>query len=189
MSTIQGYQSDSSASTRLAVWGWTWNYAQEHPLGGGFGAYRGNKIEVRTVATQGEGGVQTITARTEIDQGRAYHSAYFEMLGEQGFPGLALFLLIHILGLVRMEVLRRRYRKAEGDKAWIAPLATALQHFQIIYLVGASFVAIAYQPFTFMILGAQIGLDSLVARRERGERPRAAFAPAAARAKGGAAPA
>ncbi|HEX8379653.1 MAG TPA: putative O-glycosylation ligase, exosortase A system-associated [Allosphingosinicella sp.] len=189
MSTIQGYQSDSSASTRLAVWGWTWNYAQENPLGGGFGAYRGNKIEVRTVATQGEGGVQTITARTEIDQGRAYHSAYFEMLGEQGFPGLALFLLIHILGLVRMEVLRRRYKKAEGDKAWIAPLATALQHFQIIYLVGASFVAIAYQPFTFMILGAQIGLDSLVARRERGERPRAAFAPAAAGRPAGTAPA
>jgi probable O-glycosylation ligase (exosortase A-associated) len=187
MSTIQGYQSDSSASTRLAVWGWTWNYAQDHPLGGGFGAYRGNKIEVRTVSTQGEGGTQTVTARTEIDQGRAYHSAYFEMLGEQGFPGLLLFLVIHICGLVRMEVLRRRYRLAEGDKAWIAPLATALQHFQIIYLVGASFVAIAYTPFTLMILGVQISLDSLVARRERAERPRPAFAPAAARA--GAAPA
>ena len=153
MSTIQGYQSDSSAKVRIAVWGWTWNYVQEHPLGGGFGAYRGNKIEVRTVTTQGDAGVQTITARTDIDQGRAYHSAYFEMLGEQGFPGLALFLLIHIIGLVRMEVIRRRYRKAEDDKAWIAPLATALQHFQIIYLVGASFVAIAYTPFTLMMLG------------------------------------
>ncbi|MGA9580366.1 MAG: putative O-glycosylation ligase, exosortase A system-associated, partial [Allosphingosinicella sp.] len=166
MSTIQGYQSDSSAKVRIAVWSWTWNYAQENPLGGGFGAYRGNKIEVLTVSTQGEGGTQTVTARTEIDQGRAYHSAYFEMLGEQGFPGLILFLLIHVGGLVRMEVLRRRYRLAEGDKAWIAPLATALQHFQIIYLVGASFVAIAYTPFTLMILGVQIGLDNLVARRE-----------------------
>jgi probable O-glycosylation ligase (exosortase A-associated) len=188
MSTIQGYQSDSSAKVRLAVWGWTWNYAQENPLGGGFGAYRGNKIEVLTVSTQGEAGVQTVTARTEIDQGRAYHSAYFEMLGEQGFPGLALFLLIHIGGLVRMEVIRRRYRQAEGDKAWIAPLATALQHFQIIYLVGASFVAIAYTPFTLMILGVQIGLDSLIARRERSERPRAPFAPAAKSGQAGTAP-
>jgi probable O-glycosylation ligase (exosortase A-associated) len=185
MSTIQGYQSDSSAKVRLAVWSWTWNYVQEHPLGGGFGAYRGNKIEVVTVTTQGETGMQTVTAHTAIDQGRAYHSAYFEMLGEQGFPGLALFLLIHIVGLVRMEVLRRRYRSAEGDKAWIAPLATALQHFQIIYLVGASFVAIAYTPFTLMILGVQIGLDNLVARRERAERPRPAFAPAANRAQAG----
>jgi probable O-glycosylation ligase (exosortase A-associated) len=189
MSTIQGYEGDSSAKVRLAVWGWTWNYAQEHPQGGGFGAYLGNKIQVRTVTTQASGGVQTIAARNEVDEGRAWHSAYFEMLGEQGFPGLILFLLIHIAGLVRMEVLRRRYRQAVGDKAWIAPLATALQHFQIIYLVGASFVAIAYTPFTLMILGVQIGLGHLVARRERAERPRAAFAPAAAPAQAGTAPA
>jgi probable O-glycosylation ligase (exosortase A-associated) len=167
MSTIQGYQSDSSANVRLAVWGWTWNYAQEHPLGGGFGAYRQNKIEVRTVATQEAGGVQTITARTAMDEGRAYHSSYFEMLGEQGFPGLILFLLIHVIGLVRLEILRRRYRKEEGDLAWVAPLATALQHFQIIYLVGSLFVGIAYQPFPWLMFAVGIGLDSHVARRAR----------------------
>ncbi len=182
MSTIQGYESDSSAKVRLAVWGWTWNYAQENPLGGGFGAYRGNKIEVRTVTTQDAGSVRTVTSRTAIDEGRALHSAYFEMLGEQGFPGLILFLLIHIGGLVRMEVIRRRYRNSQDDKAWIAPLATALQHFQIIYLVGASFVAIAYTPFTLMILSVQIGFDALLARREREERPRLAFAGGAGRA-------
>jgi probable O-glycosylation ligase (exosortase A-associated) len=190
MSTIQGYQSDESANTRLAVWGWTWNYAKDHPLGGGFGAYRGNKIEVRTVETQVSGGVSTVTARTEADEGRAYHSAYFEMLGEQGFPGLALFLILHISGLVRMEVIRRRYRKAEGDKAWISPLATALQHFQIIYLVGALFIAVAYQPFTLILLAVQIGFDTLIARRERAERPRSdGFAAAAAARQTGAAPA
>jgi probable O-glycosylation ligase (exosortase A-associated) len=187
MSTIQGYEGDSSAKVRLAVWSWTWNYAQEHPQGGGFGAYLGNKIQVRTVTTRNVGGVESITAVNGVDEGRAWHSAYFEMLGEQGFPGLLLFLVLHICGLVRMEVIRRRYRQAEGDKAWIAPLATALQHFQIIYLVGASFVAIAYTPFTLMILGIQIGLDSLVARRERAERPRPAFMPA--RTPAGTAPA
>ncbi|MGZ8287150.1 MAG: putative O-glycosylation ligase, exosortase A system-associated [Allosphingosinicella sp.] len=164
MSTIQGYESDSSAKVRLAVWGWTWAYAQENPQGGGFGAYLGNKIQVRTVTTTDQGGVQTIAARTDVDQGRAWHSAYFEMLGEQGFPGLILFLVIHISGLVRMEVLRRRYRRAEGDKAWIAPLATALQNFQLIYLVGAIFVGIAYQPFVYLILATQIGFDAWVAR-------------------------
>ncbi|HEX8224561.1 MAG TPA: DUF5935 domain-containing protein [Allosphingosinicella sp.] len=167
MSTIQGYQSDSSASTRLAVWGWTWNYAQENPLGGGFGAYRGNKIEVRTVAVQGEAGVQTVTARTEIDQGRAYHSAYFEMLGEQGYPGLAMWLMINIAGIWRMEVLLRRYRKAGGGEAWIAPLAGALQQAHIIYMLGAAFIAIAFQPFVFMLIGAQIGLDTYLARKRR----------------------
>jgi len=167
MSTIQGYQSDNSAGVRLAVWEWTWNYAQENPLGGGFGAYRQNKIEVKTIVTQESGGVQTITARTSQDESRAYHSSYFEMLGEQGFPGLILFLLIHGAGLVRLEVIRRRYRKAEGGDSWIAPLATALQHFQIIYLVGSVFVGIAYQPFPWLVFAVGIGLDSYLSRRAR----------------------
>jgi probable O-glycosylation ligase (exosortase A-associated) len=167
MATIEGYQADSSANVRLAVWSWTWEYVGEKPLGGGFEAYRQNKIQVRTVATQTSGGVETIVARTSMDQGRAWHSAYFEMLGEQGFPGLILFLLIHGAGLARLEVLRRRYRKAEAEDAWIAPLATSLQHFQIIYLVGALFVGIAFQPFPWLMLAVAIGLDTYVTRRAR----------------------
>src|SRR3546814_7711020 len=77
------------------------------------------------------------------------------MLGEQGYPGLALWLAINLIGIFRMEVLRRRYGRAEGDEAWIAPLASALQHGHIIYLLGAAFIAIAFQPFVYMLIGAQ----------------------------------
>lgn len=167
METIQGFQGDQSAGTRLAVWAWTWDYVQAHPAGGGFEAYRQNRIQVQTVNAQGSGGTQDITVRTEADQGRAYHSAYFEMLGEQGFAGLFLFLLIHGIGLVRMELIRRRYRTADGGDEWIAPLATALQNFQLIFLVGSLFVGIAYQPFIYLILGTQIGFDTWLARRDR----------------------
>ena len=164
MATIQTYEADQSASTRLAVWGWTWNYVQSNPLGGGFGAYRQNQIAVRTVDTEMRGGVAVVSSQLSTDQGRAYHSAYFEMLGEQGFAGLILFLLIHGISLVRMEVIRRRYRKASGDMAWISPLATALQNFQIVYLVGALFIAIAFQPFVYLVLAVQIGFDGWLAR-------------------------
>ena len=182
METIQGFQGDQSANTRLAVWAWTWDYARAHPFGGGFGAYRGNRIQVQTTSAQTTGEVQVVTAQTEADEGRAYHSAYFEMLGEQGFPGLFLFLIIHAIGLIRMEIIRRRYRRLTGENAWIAPLASALQHFQIIYLIGAVFVAIAYQPFVYLILGAQIGFDCWL-RRTFGRKSGEAFAaPAAAAA-------
>jgi putative inorganic carbon (HCO3(-)) transporter len=182
METIQSFEGDQSAGTRLAVWGWTWNYVQDHPLGGGFGAYRLNRIQVQTVNSQTSGEVQIVTAQTEADEGRAYHSSYFEMLGEQGFPGLILFLLIHGIGLARMEILRRRYRKAEGEEAWISPLATALQHFQIVYLVGSLFVGIAYSPFVWLMLAVQIGFGVHCGRRERLARTAAAPAlvPAAA---------
>jgi probable O-glycosylation ligase (exosortase A-associated) len=167
METIGTYQADSSATSRLAVWAWTWDYVQEHPMGGGFEAYRQNSLQVKTVASNESGAaVTTLSEQVLTDKGRAYHSSYFEMLGEQGFPGLFLFLLIHGCGLWRMEVLRRRFKAAvEGDDAWVSPLATALQSAQIIYLVGSLFVGIAFQPFVWMLLAVQIGFDSLVGRR------------------------
>jgi putative inorganic carbon (hco3(-)) transporter len=167
MNTISNYQADSSASTRLAVWEWTWEYAQKHPFGGGFDAYRQNSLRIQTVDTATAGSVEVVSAQTSLDAARAYHSSYFEMLGEQGFPGLALFLLIHGIGLVRMEVLRRRYRNSAGDDSWISPLATALQNGQIIYLVGGLFVGIAWQPFIYMLLAVEIGFDTYVSRRSR----------------------
>jgi probable O-glycosylation ligase (exosortase A-associated) len=170
MDTIQGYQADQSAGTRLAVWAWTWDYAQAHPFGGGFGAYRSNHIQVQVVNTQSAGDVQMVTTQTEADEARAYHSAYFEMLGEQGFPGLFLFLLINAIGLVRMEMIRRRYRKRDGEEDWIAPLATSLQHFQIIYMTGELFVGIAYQSFGWLMFAVQIGFDAWLARKEKAER-------------------
>ena len=179
MDTIADYKADSSASTRLAVWKWTWDYARENPLGGGFEAYLQNKLTIEKVETTASGASETITTSREYDRARAYHSSYFEMLGEQGFPGLALWLLIHLTGLVRMEALRRRYLKATDDKAWIAPLATALQHGHLIYLTGSLFVGIAFQPFIFMLIAVQIGFDSYIRRHIR-EETRLPFAAAAA---------
>ena len=167
METIQGFKGDESAGTRLAVWAWTWNYALDHPGGGGFEAYRQNRIQVNTVNQEQAANSGVATVQSVADEGRAYHSAYFEMLGEQGFFGLALFLLIHGIGVIRMEVIRRRYRRVEGEDAWIAPLATALQNFQLIYLVGALFVGIAYQPFVYLLIATQIGFDMWLTRREK----------------------
>ncbi len=165
MGTIKGYQGDMSASTRLAVWEWTWTYAGENPLGGGFEAYKQNRLRMDLVTTATAGSVEVVSTATVEDKARAYHSSYFEMLGEQGFPGLLLFLGMHAIALFRMEVLRRRYRGAEADEAWIAPLATALQNAQLIYLVGALFVGIAWQPVIYMLLAVQIGFDVLVGRK------------------------
>jgi probable O-glycosylation ligase (exosortase A-associated) len=166
MGTIKTYQADASASTRIAVWQWTMDYVKTHPMGGGFEAYRQNRIRYEKVAVQGEGdGVAKVERNLEVDKARAYHSAYFEMLGEQGYPGLAIWLLINLAGLFRMEVLRRRYRKAEPGQEWIAPLASALQSAHVIYMLGATFIAIAFQPFVYMLIGAQIGLDTYAARK------------------------
>ena len=166
MNTIKTYQADESASTRLAVWQWTIEYAKTHPFGGGFEAYRGNRI--RYDLKTADGSPLPAGQKVEADKARAYHSAYFEMLGEQGYFGLALWLSISLIGILRMEIIRRRYRDPTGAFAWAGPLATALQSAHLVYLLGAAFIAIAFQPFIYMLIGAQIGLDTYLARK-RGE--------------------
>ena len=196
MSTIQDHKADQSASTRVAVWAWTWEFAKTHPFGGGFDAFRQDHISYDKVVTATQGNSSAVHTDRVIENARAYHSSYFEMLGEQGYPGIGLWLLLHILGVVQMERIRRRFlvpaaqsasartptrppladpavggrvgeRTGTGlpdDRAWISPLADALQQAQIVYLVGGSFVGIAFQPFCYMLVGLQCGLSAYVGR-------------------------
>lgn len=166
MDTITNYQSDESASTRVAVWGWTWNYALDHPMGGGFEVYRQNRLQVNKVIVRNSGGQVTREIVPYTDRGRAFHNSYFEMLGEQGFPGLIIWLYLQTVCLIRMEKLRRRYRTCVFEDEWIRPLATALQAGHLVYLLGAMFVGIAFQPFIYMLIALQIGLHTYVKRRE-----------------------
>ncbi|HEV7234308.1 MAG TPA: O-antigen ligase family protein, partial [Sphingorhabdus sp.] len=169
--TIKNYKADESASTRIAVWAWTWEYVKEHPMGGGFDVYRQNRIRYDITPTNAPN--QPVdpyapAVKEIVDQGRAFHSSYFEMLGEQGFPGLIIWLIIQVGGVWRMEVITRMYRKRNRpDETWVAPLATALQNAQIIYLVGSLFVGIAFQAYFFMLIALQIGLDTYLARRRQ----------------------
>jgi probable O-glycosylation ligase (exosortase A-associated) len=165
MGTIKTYKADESASTRLAVWQWTWNYAKTHPFGGGFDMYRQDVLNYDLIVAEGTGSNMTLKHIPTSDRARAYHSSYFEMLGEQGWPGIVLWGGLNLIGIFRMEMLRRRYRKAGPEDAWVAPLAGALQSALLIYLLGASFVGIAFQPFIYQLIGAQIGLDTYLARK------------------------
>ena len=67
-----------------------------------------------------------------------------------------------------MELLQRRFRKSTlADDQWVVSLAAALQNGQIIYMVGALFVGIAFQPFVYMLVALQIALDSWVVMRDQ----------------------
>jgi probable O-glycosylation ligase (exosortase A-associated) len=166
MATITEPGGDESASTRVAVWRWTIDYAAQRPFGGGFDSFRSNSFTyVMPVKTE-NGNTTTIEYRQVTDKARAFHSALFELLGEQGYPGLAIWLVLHGLGLWQMERIRARWKSRNEDEAeaWIAPFAVALQMANVIYLVGAMFQGIAYQPVMVMLIGLQIGLHSYCKR-------------------------
>lgn len=182
MATITEHRSDESASTRVAVWQWTLDYVSENPLGGGFDSYLGNSFTYQTRTETRTGGSVDVDYQIVTDEGRAYHSAYFELLGEQGWVGLGLWLWLQALGLWQMERIRRRFvRRDDPEERKWGTLATALQHGQLVYLAGAVFIGVAYQPFMFMLLGLQIALSTLVRRHEKpvwaGRRPWQSAAP------------
>lgn len=183
MATLGQPSGDESASTRMAVWEWTIDYVANKPMGGGFESYLGNKFTYVMPVKVEDGNTVAVRYQPVTDEGRAFHSAIFEMLGEQGYPGLAIWVILHLMGLWQMERIRARWkdRTATEEEAWIGPFAVALQLASIIYIVGALFQGIAYQPVMLMLIGLQIGLatycqriDSLrpePARKARPQRP------------------
>ncbi|GMM91982.1 putative O-glycosylation ligase, exosortase A system-associated [Qipengyuania sp. MTN3-11] len=167
MATIGSAEGDESASTRVAVWQWTLDFVAENPMGGGFDSYRANSFTYEMPVRTEAGNTAAVQYVEVTDKARAFHSAYFELLGEQGYFGFAIWLLLMLSGLVQMERLRRRYRQRDGPgDASIAQLATALQSGLVIYLVGATFQGIGYQPVVFLFLGLQVALWNWCRRRD-----------------------
>ncbi|MBB6123334.1 putative O-glycosylation ligase, exosortase A system-associated [Sphingobium subterraneum] len=178
MNTIQNYQGDQSASTRLQVWKWTWDYAKVHPGGGGFDAYRSNSFTYDTVQKDGAPGSERLTRVRITEKSRAYHNSYFEVLGEQGYLGFALWITVHILSLGSIFRLYRSMRTTTNERErWVAPLALALLQGHLICLLGSMFVGIAYQPFIFMMLALEIGLSTYMRRKKREAATLPIFAP------------
>ena len=186
MQTIENHEGDESASTRVAVWMWTLDYVGENPLGGGFDSYLGNSFTYNTRQVTDLGGGNVSVDYVQVtDKGRAFHSSYFELLGEQGWPGLILWLWLNALGLLHMEWIYRKLRKSQvPQERSYAELAMALQMGHIIYLFGSLFVGIGYQPFIYMLIGLQIGLHALVRRSMNPDQSRR-FTPRARRDKAG----
>jgi hypothetical protein len=109
--------------------GWTIDYAAKRPFGGGFDSYRGNKFTYIMPVKVVDGNAVSIKYQLVTDQGPAFHSAIFAMLGEQRYPGLAIWMVVQFLGLSQMERIRARSKdRNTEEEAWIGPFAVALQH-------------------------------------------------------------
>lgn len=154
MATIDDYQTETSASTRLKVWAWIIDYAKDNPMGGSFRAYEINIIHMPANADNPDGWIQ---------RGRAPHSTWFEMLSELGYPGLILFLtLIAVTFASHLRVWRRTHGVEELQ--WCADLARALAMALAVLCAGSSFIGIAFQPWYWIMFAASFILSEYVRR-------------------------
>ena len=139
MSTIKDYRADQSAMGRLNAWGFAINLAGERPLvGGGFRAFTPELF--------------LKYAPTPTDFHDA-HSIYFEVLGEHGYVGLMLYLM---LALVSFRTCMRIRAKTAGraELAWANELASMIQVSLVGFAVGGAFLGLAYfdLPYSLMAI-------------------------------------
>ncbi|MDB5816035.1 MAG: putative O-glycosylation ligase, exosortase system-associated [Rhodocyclales bacterium] len=146
MDTMKSAEGDSSAMGRVAAWLWTIDYVKEHPLGGGFDIYRTNTVQV-----------QMADGNMLVEHGKAFHSIYFEVLGELGFPGIAMFLSMLAWFLLSMLRVRRLTRK-RPEYAWVSDAATGLFIATLVFMAGGAFVGVAFQPYYWYLFGIGIAV-------------------------------
>jgi probable O-glycosylation ligase (exosortase A-associated) len=150
METIETYQEDSSAMGRINAWHFAFNLARDRPLtGGGFQTFTPELFQVY--------------APNPLDFHDA-HSIWFEMLGEQGFVGLGLFLLFHGLGWREANRVIRLTRPHTALH-WARDLMSMMQVSLIGYFSGGSFLGLAYWDVPYLIVGI-IVLTRVVVERE-----------------------
>jgi putative inorganic carbon (HCO3(-)) transporter len=150
------YQSDSSAQIRLLVWQWTLGFTATHPFGGGFASYLVNHIELPG----------TDTSPAIIQFGRAFHSIYFEVLGEHGYPGIIMFLLLAGSTFFTLRRIAKRAR-SHPELQWVVGLADALQSGLAVFMTCGAFVGIAFQPMFWYFISMSISLNAYTWRVER----------------------
>jgi probable O-glycosylation ligase (exosortase A-associated) len=155
MSTISANPQDPSAQTRLLVWEWTYNYVLAHPLGGGFDMYKINVL----VHPFGAGGSRL------IERSRAFHSIYFEVLGEHGWIGLGLYLGI-IFCAFRSLRYAARHARGQPNLLWVADMSSALQCSLLVFLFCGAFIGVAFQPFSYDLFAVAFSLREYVRRIE-----------------------
>jgi putative inorganic carbon (HCO3(-)) transporter len=155
IASINAPTADQSANVRLLVWAWTAQYVSTHPFGCGFDCFMIDRIELP------DGSVVF---------GHAFESSYFEVLGEQGFIGMGLFLGVVMYAFFGLRRLARRTRKIPR-LAWCADTSDALQAGMVVFMTGGAFLDVAFQPELWYFIALSVSLREYVRRLEKQTAP------------------
>ncbi len=148
--TITAYQEDTSALGRIQAWTFAVRLALDRPIiGGGFKVNRESELFLSYVP--------------DAPKARAFHSIYFQMLGEHGFIGLAIFLLLGFSAYFAGSGIISRTRN-HPDLHWANDLARMLQVSIFGYAVGGAFLNLAFFDFYYHLVALMLLTKVVVAR-------------------------
>lgn len=149
MDTIRDYQEDASALGRLNAWQLAWNVAVDRfPIGAGFAIAFPDVF-----AMYAPDPTMVFTA----------HSIYFQILGEHGFVGLFLFLMVFV---TTWRWGGRIVRRTAGrpELLWARDMASMCQVSLVGYAVGGAFLSLSYFDLPYYIVVVIVTLRTMVER-------------------------
>ncbi len=143
--TLSDVRADTSAMGRLENWRLSLDEALENPA---FGVGPDNHMLYNKAK-----GTDVVV--------RVAHSVYFQILGENGFPGLllyALFLLVSISSIYRCWRLAQSAQTTRPDLRWVRDLSFALFCAFVAYSFGAGLLNMLYIefPWDMLLLGSML---------------------------------
>ncbi|MEM6832799.1 MAG: putative O-glycosylation ligase, exosortase A system-associated [Pseudomonadota bacterium] len=150
MNTIDEFEEDESANTRLRMWKYTLNATNASPvLGHGF-VYIFNK---------------TLAGKYMPGGGKIFvaHSNYFDTLGEHGYVGLFLYLLLFSCAFVTTSEIRKLTKKVEGYE-WALDLAQMLQFSLVGFALGGAFLSLSIFDLYYHVVAMVMMLHYMVAK-------------------------
>jgi len=150
---------DASATSRLVAWGGGWNLAMEYPItGGGFDVYTDEGIFPTFVPRALRNALYSKVGRLHSS-----HSVYFELLGEQGFVGLGLFVAL-VLSCFRSLRQLRKESQVYSEVQWVEPYTHMFELTILAYLVNGITLGRAYFDFLYQVVALVIVVKILAER-------------------------
>jgi putative inorganic carbon (HCO3(-)) transporter len=147
MDTIGEYKEDGSAQGRFNAWKFAFNVAVNTPLGGGFNVFSARMFQIYA---------------PDPANYHAAHSIYFQVLGEHGFVGLALFLLLLVFAW-RTGTRVVKLCSNDPDRAWAADLARMAQVSLVGYAISGAFLSLAYFDLYYDIIIILVVMEKIFA--------------------------
>ena len=146
MNTIETYQEDASAMGRINAWTLAINIANDRFFAGGAQHWSSKTFQMYAPVP---------------DDVHDAHSIYFEILGEQGYMGLFLFLLLYFLAFKKAGWIIKKTRDIEELK-WCNLLTRMIQVSLIGYASGGAFLGLAYWDLPYHLVAIIVLLGKIV---------------------------
>jgi putative inorganic carbon (HCO3(-)) transporter len=147
---------DSSGDMRLVSWTVAWRLVQDYPMGGSFDAVPNEDVYRR---------YQPRPLPNNITSSGP-HSIYFQLLGDQGYVGLAIFMLL--MTSCFWTLLRVRHiARGIPSGGWLVNFSLMLEVSLLAFMITGAFLGVVYLDAIYEMIGLTIILKMLCNKERR----------------------